>query len=77
MKIYLGPIAWKKLGLDKHPERLPLVRAAFYLGYGLIRIERLVQSAPNDPEPDSIINTAEFLGLTEEDTVEFDASVFP
>jgi len=54
-----------------------LVRAAFYLGFGAIEIENLVRRLPDDPEVANVVQTAEFLGMTDEDTVYFDPSITP
>jgi len=77
MKIKLGTVAWGALHLDKLPDRLELVRAAFYLGYGLHRIQNFVERKPDDPEIINIIATAKALGMTKQDEVVFDERMFP
>jgi arginase family enzyme len=77
MKIKLGPKAWRKLLLDEVPDNIELIRSAFYLGYNIYRIEDLVKSNHNEEERVDIIRTAIILGMTDEDTVEFDGDVYP
>jgi hypothetical protein len=77
MEIRLGKFAWRELHLDEKPENLDLVRAAFYIGYNLIRISRLTANDGNQPEKVDIIKTAKVLGMTNNDVVIYDEDVFP
>lgn len=76
MVIRLSAIAWERWGLADHPQRVDLVKAAFYLGYGLFRIEQLVLLDSRDPKVESIIGTATALGMKDTDVIKLDEAVF-
>lgn len=83
MRIRLGILAWKQLGLSdvdkKDPQtmRLELVRSSFYLGYNLLHISRIMEIPYPDPEAKNIIETAYALGMSDRDIVSFDEDYFP
>lgn len=77
MLVRLSPRHWRRMGLHEHPERLDVVRAAFFLGIGLHLIYDLAAKPEFDEQCVEVLRVARLLGMSDKDLVILDPEATP